>query len=283
MGLGSFGWVKRGLGLVREGERPPRRPWNALALVLLVVVTGACGAGGSTQNGTQTTPVLVAAASNLRFAFEAIADEFERATGEEVILTFGSSGNLAEQIEQGAPYDVYAPASNEFLDRVIEAGRVDVASMFIYATGRLAIRVRDGVGLPSGLAGLTDAEFVRVGIANPAHAPYGIAAREALMALGIWSEIEPRIVFGENVADTLRLVESGNVDAAIVALSLVREGDKTHVVVDEDLHGDLVHSAVVTTNGDNPQGGGRFIEFLDGTTARAVLTRLGYGTPVGSE
>lgn len=247
------------------------------------MVTGACGASGSQESDSRAKPVLVAAASNLRFAFEAIADEFERATGEEVVLTFGSSGNLAEQIEQGAPYDVYAPASNEFMDRVIEAGRVDVASTFTYATGRLAVRVRDGVVLPTRLENLADEEFVRVGIANPAHAPYGIAAREALMALGIWDEIEPRIVFGENVADTLRLVESGNVDAAIVALSLVREGDKAHVVLEENLHGDLVHSAVVTTNGDNAQGGGRFIEFLGGTVARAVLARLGYGTPVGSE
>jgi molybdate transport system substrate-binding protein len=136
--------------------------------------------------------------------------------------------------------------------------------------------------VPSTISGLTSDDFARIAIANPAHAPYGIAAREALESVGVYEEVKSRLVLGENVSDTLRLVETGNVDAAIVALSLVNVGDAPYEMIPENLHGPLKQSIVVTKTGDNEKNARKFVEFLSSQSGRTVMESYGFVLPTGS-
>lgn len=225
--------------------------------------------------------VFVAAASDLRFAFTDIGERFRTETGVDVVFTFGSSGQLREQILNGAPFDVFASANEQFVTDVVDAGRGVATSVQPYAFGRIVLRTREGLDVPATLNELTGDEFSRIAIANPAHAPYGIAARESLVAIGVYDQIEDRLIFGENVSDTLRLVETGNVDAAIVALSLVINASSRYQLIDESLHQPLKQSLVLTNDGEKNLGAQKFVEFLSSTEGRAAMNRYGFVLPEG--
>jgi molybdate transport system substrate-binding protein len=135
--------------------------------------------------------------------------------------------------------------------------------------------------VPTSITDLAEENFTRIAIANPAHAPYGIAAREALQSAGIYEDVKSRLVFGENVSDTLRLVETENVDAAIVALSLAIVGDMPYELVPENLHEPLKQSLVVTKTGENENNARSFVEFLYSENGRRVMESYGFVLPIG--
>src|SRR5690606_37802728 len=141
-------------------------------------------------------------------------------TGITAELNFGSSGLLAKQIEQGAPYYLFAAANKLFTEQVITAGRCDGATARIYAKGRVVVWTASGKPAPATLEDLARPEYKRIAIANPEHAPYGVAARQALEKAGVWPKIADRIILAENVLATMLYAKDGNADAAIVALSL---------------------------------------------------------------
>jgi molybdate transport system substrate-binding protein len=218
-------------------------------------------------------PVRVAAASDLTTAFEELAKQFPQ----KVDFTFGSSGLLARQLQEGAPFDVFAAANESFVDEVVKAGACDGATKHAYARGRLAVWARDGTVF---LEQLGDERFRHIAIANPEHAPYGKAAKEALVSAGLWEKVEPRIVYGENVRATLQLAESGNADVALVAASLVTgSGSGSFTWVDDSKHQPLVQAAVVCTRGKNSAGGRAFVELVSSEKGQAVLARYGFSPP----
>jgi molybdate transport system substrate-binding protein len=237
--------------------------------------------GGCKSKVASAEPVLVAAAADLSLAFEDLGRTFEQRTGSKVSFTFGSTGVLAKQLRAGAPYDVFAAANVSFVDQVIQAGACDGDSKVPYARGRIAVWTKQGaLPPPASLAELAEPRFVRIAIANPEHAPYGQAAREALQERGIWNAVEHKLVFGENVRQTLQFAASGNVEAAVVALALVVHDRNNHwLLIDESLHQPIDQALVVCRHGKNRQAGDAFARFVNSAPGRAVMQRYGFLLP----
>jgi molybdate transport system substrate-binding protein len=259
---------------------------TALLAALLALLATSCGPGAGAADDD---PLLVAAASDLLPAFTELGRSFEAATGEEVVFAFGSSGQLAQQLLEGAPMDLYASADVAYVDRVVAAGIGDPATQVTYAFGRIAIwspasRWRGWETLTD----VADDDEVRfVAIANPEHAPYGRAAREALEIEGVWETIQPRLVFGENISDTQRLAATGDADVAIVALSLAlaahEAGEGSWTLLDADHHDPLQQDLVVTAaDPDRAALAARFVELVGSEEGQQVMRRFGFVVPDGS-
>jgi molybdate transport system substrate-binding protein len=249
-----------------------------LALVAALVPAGC---RRDPRRAAPRPPVRVAAAADLSVAFEELGRSFERQTGRRVVFSFGSTGLLARQLREGAPFDVFAAANVSFVDEVVAAGACDGATRAPYARGRIALWTRrGGVAPPATLADLAHPRFRRLAIANPAHAPYGLAAREALVRVGLWGAVERRLVLGENVRQTLQYAQTGNVDAAIVALALVvNDRENPWVVVDDTLHRPIEQALAVCVRGADREGGGAFARFVNAAGGRAVMRRHGFLLP----
>ncbi|MEX2653870.1 MAG: molybdate ABC transporter substrate-binding protein [Acidimicrobiia bacterium] len=255
-------------------------PW----LVALLFVSGCGDVHPASEGLTGDEALLVAAAADLRPAFGEIGVMFTAATGHEVIFDFGSSGQLAQRIIEGAPVDVYASASSSFVDQVLASGVGDRDTKATYALGRITIWSTGGAwGGWTDLADLVaDPDVVFLAIANPEHAPYGLAAKEALTSAGLWDPVGSRLVFGENISDTQRLADTGDADAAIVALSLaIAAGDRGEwVLVDESLHRPLDQALVVVTDDpDRVEAATAFASFVNEPAGRDVMARFGFVLP----
>jgi len=231
-------------------------------------------------------PPIVAAASDLQFALPEIAASFQADTGNRVRLNFGSSGNFRRQIAQGAPFELYLSADEEYVFALHEEGHA-VDRGRLYAVGRIAIIA------PTGNASITDeslaglkqrieaGELRRFAIANPEHAPYGVAARQALEHTGLWDAIRPHLILGENVAQAARFALSGETDGGIVAWSLAvarplrQRAD--HALIPQHYHEPLRQRMVLLRNaGDAAK---QFYEYLQDKAARAILNRYGLQLP----
>jgi molybdate transport system substrate-binding protein len=224
--------------------------------------------------------ITVYAAADLEMAFREIKPLFEKATGARVTLVMGSTGNLAKQIEHGAPADVFFAANESFVDDLLAAGTVIPQTRALYAQGRLvlatpaasAVAVRE-------LSDLLKPEVRRVAIANPAHAPYGRAAEEALESVGVWERLKPKLVYGENIRHTLQFIETGAVEAGIVALSVAGVPGVRYVPIDPKLHKPLNQVAAVVKRSARPELGLGFIQFLNGPEGRPIMKRYGFLLP----
>jgi molybdate transport system substrate-binding protein len=245
-----------------------------LALVLVL-------AAGPAALAQPVSPgITVYAAADLDMAFREIKPLFEKAAGARVILVMGSTGNLAKQIEHGAPADVFFAANESFVDDLQTAGAVIPQTRALYAQGRivLATPTKSTVAVRE-LADLLKPEVRRVAIANPAHAPYGRAAQEALQSVGVWERLKPKLVYGENIRHTLQFVETGAVEAGIVALSVAGVPDVRYVPIDPKLHKPLNQVAAVVKRSARPELGVAFIQFLNGPEGRPIMKRYGFLLP----
>jgi molybdate transport system substrate-binding protein len=229
----------------------------------------------------QASPIRVAAAADLSAAFEELGRQFEKERGQKVSFSFGASGLLAKQLREGAPFDLFAAANASFVDQAVSAGACDGSTKAAYARGHLAVWSKKGSLLPAkSVEELADPRFRKIAIANPEHAPYGKAAKEALITAGIWEKVKDRVVFGENVRQTLELAATGNVEAAIVALSLVVYDQRgSFVRVDDSKHGPIEQALVVCTRGGNQAGGKIFADYVNSPSGREVLARYGLALP----
>jgi len=239
-----------------------------------------------TRNALAADPPLVAAASDLRFALDEIAAAFRREHGLDVRIVYGSSGNFHRQIASGGPFELFLSADESYVLALAKEGRT-VDEGVRYATGRLALIVPEGspMALDPRLAGLAAAvargDVRRFAIANPEHAPYGRAAREALMAAGVWAAIEPRLVLGENVSQAAQFALSASTQGGIVALSLALApgvlGGARHVTVEASMHAPLEQRMVLTRRAGATARA--FYEYLQQPAARTVLKRFGFALP----
>lgn len=255
-----------------------RRKVLAVWIASLVASSfGAC----SRRASDDAAPVRVAGAADLALAFEELGRAFEAQAGRRVVFSFGSTGLLAAQLREGAPFDVFAAANVSFVEQVVAAGACDGSTQRPYARGRIAIwSRRDGVAPPTSLGDLADPRFRRIAIANPEHAPYGQAARRALERAGIWETVAPRLVLGENVRQAFQFAETGNADVAIVALALVVL-DRTNpwLLIDEALHDPIEQALAVCVRGENREGGRAFADFVGSESGRRVMRRYGFLLP----
>jgi len=224
----------------------------------------------------------VAAASNFRPALNTIAGVFESTTSHSITIVSGSTGQLYAQIVNGAPYDILLAADQERPSLLEKSGHAVTGSRFTYATGRLALLAS---GREFRLDGLqqtaTQSAIRKFAIANPSLAPYGVAAQEAIRAIGAWETVSDKLVFGENVSQTFTLVVTGNAQVGMVALSSVLAADggfrSAYLPVPTDFHAPIRQDAVLLVHGADNTAATEFLIFLQSDTARDMMVSLGYG------
>lgn len=223
--------------------------------------------------------IQVAAASDLSLAFEELGKLFENNTGQKVTFSFAASGALAKQLDQGAPFDLFAAANPSFADAAVKAGACDGASKALYARGYIVAWSKRNGARPGSLADLAKPEIQRIAIANPEHAPYGKAAREALTNAAVWSAVETKIVHAENVRQALQFAQTGNADVAVIALSLVARDRSGHsLTIDPQLYAPIQQTLVVCRRGKNEAGGRAFAELVASPEGQELLKRYGFGS-----
>lgn len=245
-----------------------------LGSALLLLTVASCGAADEDV-------LLVGAASDLARAIPAVAAAFEEETGTRVTVTLGSSGQLAQQVLEGAPIDLFLSADRVWVDRLAAAGRTGPEGRAVYARGPLALATGPHRARPFESLAELDGEGVgRVAIANPEHAPYGRAAREALRAAGVWDSLDERLVIAENVRQTLQFLGTGNVDAAITAVALM-DDDARWVPVPDSLHAPLVQEGAVIYGRHQEMEAGELLRFLAGPRGREILLSHGFLPPNG--
>jgi molybdate transport system substrate-binding protein len=233
--------------------------------------------------GAQQPPpasLMVFAASDLGPAFSQIVPQFERKTRTDVTLVLGSTGMLAQQIRNGAPADVFFAANESFITDLARENLTLRQTNTLYARGRIAtVTLKSGGIRINDLKDLAHPRVKRIAIANPQHAPYGLAAKQAMEAVGLWQTQEPKLVFGENVQQAVQFVRSGSADAGIVARSVADTSDLHWTLVDARLHAPLNQMAVVLARTKQPAASMSFLEFVNGTQGRFVMRQFGFLLP----
>jgi molybdate transport system substrate-binding protein len=251
-----------------------RRLWQGLLLVSSVFASVAPAAPVDAH-------ITVAAAADLHQALDEVVAAYRQDhPASRIDVTYGSSGNLLTQIEQGAPFEIFFSADSSYPQQLVEHGKAS-GTPVPYALGHLVMWSAsiDMKGVQ--VADLAQARFGRIAIANPQHAPYGKRAEQALRAAGIWEQVQSRLVFGDNIAQTAQFAQSGNAQVGLVAESLVL-GSSTKgsfASVPPSLYEPLKQSFVITQRGAGNALAQDFARYVQSAPAKAILSRYGFELP----
>ncbi|BAH39926.1 MAG TPA: molybdate ABC transporter substrate-binding protein [Gemmatimonas aurantiaca] len=254
----------------------------------LVALTACTPRDQAAAAGTGT-PLTVFAAADLRFALADVARLYREQGGDSLVLVFGSTGDLTTQIINGAPADVFFAANAEAIDSLAVRTMIVDSTRRVYAIGRLALIARCPTvqrvsqtssapcPAPARLEEVAAASVQSIAIADPAHAPYGRAARQTLERAGLWPAVEKRIVLGANVSQAYQFVSTGNADVGLVALSLVaRDSVLGHTLVDASLHDPLRQTLAVLTASTHQASAAKFLAFLNTPAAKNAMHGFGF-------
>ncbi|HEY6386522.1 MAG TPA: molybdate ABC transporter substrate-binding protein [Candidatus Acidoferrum sp.] len=226
--------------------------------------------------------IRVAAAADLKFAMQDVAARFEKQTGTKVDVTYGSSGNFFSQFQNGAPFDLFFSADIDYPRKLEAAGLAEPGTLYEYAIGRIAIWTPADAKVDVANLGwktLLDSSVQRIAIANPEHAPYGRAAVAALQKAGIYQQVKPKLVYGENISQAAQFVQSGNAQAGIVAMSLavspgMKDGKRWEIPA--GMHSPIEQAAIVLKSAANIEAARTFLEFVKSQAGRATLAKYGF-------
>jgi molybdate transport system substrate-binding protein len=252
---------------------------RSIGIVLLAVLCASCALQAQGN-------LTVAAAANLGPALREIAANFEKRDGTHVELVYGASGNLAMQIENGAPFDVFLSADMDYPRSLESKGAAAPGSLAVYATGKLVLWVTTASGIDVGRLQpemLLLGSVHKIAIANPQHAPYGKAAVEFLRKAGLYDRVAGKFVLGEDVAQTAEFVRSGNADVGIISLSLAlapamkERGKYREIAVDS--YTPIRQAGVILKHAKNPSAAAKFLAYVRSAEAAAVLARYGFEPP----
>jgi len=227
--------------------------------------------------------ITIAAASDLKFAMDEIVSSFKQANPDDQIdVAYGSSGNFNTQIQQGAPFDLFFSADIGFPRELVKNGFA-ASEVKPYAMGRIVLWSASLDATKMTLSSLTDPNIVRIAIANPKHAPYGKRAEEALKASGLWEQVEPKLVYGENIVQTTQFVQTGNAQVGIIALSLVGNPELAqkggYWLIPDNLHEPLEQGFIITKRAENNELAKRFANYILSSPVRTVMTKYGFVLP----
>lgn len=256
-----------------------------LILAAAILALTACGPAAPASVVPSTSPpregeLIVFAASDLQFALAEVSTAFAVAGHPKPTLSFGSTGTLSQQIENGAPADVFFAADETYVIGLEQKGLLLAETRQLYAIGRVVLVERAGLPPVMTLMDLARSDLRSVAIANPDHAPYGRAARDALMRVGLWPALQPRLVLGENVSQTFQFVRTGNADAGVVALSLAIGTPGTrYAVIDAALHDPIAQAAGVLARTRQSAVAREFLAFVNGPTGRPIMRKYGFTLP----
>lgn len=235
------------------------------------------------QETKSSVELVVAAAADLSSALKVVADNYEKKTGVKIKLSFGASGALTQQIQNGAPFDVFFSADMDYPRQLIAANDADGASLYQYAVGKLVLWVPADSPLDvehQGMKILLDPSVKKISIGNPQHAPYGRAAVAALKHAGLYDQVADRLVLGENISQAAQFVESGNAQAGFVALAHAiapeMKGKGKYWLVPADFYPPLAQGVVVLTHSQHKKEAADFVEYIKSKEAIAVLRQFGF-------
>jgi molybdate transport system substrate-binding protein len=256
--------------------RAARRPLFCTALLCGVALAPVCAAQSTPAN---PKVLHVAAAADLQPVLAALADAYQRATGVKIIASFGSSATLTQQITNGDPQDLFLSADMAHPQLLADAKLTDGAPLQ-YATGALVLWARnDSPAQPLSLASLTSTGVMHIAVANDAHAPYGLAATQALRSLGLMDKLKPKLVIGENIAQTAQLAESGNAQVAFLSLTIAGSAHfralGSFVPVPAKSYQPLHQGAVVLAASVQKQRAHDFLHWLTSAEVQQKLPRYG--------
>lgn len=234
-------------------------------------------------NTAHAEKITVAAAADLKFAMDEIVTGFKKNhSGAELDVIYGSSGKFHTQIQQGAPYDLFFSADINYPRELAKKGMA-ASEVKPYAVGRVVLWSNSMDTTKMTLASLTDPKIARIAIANPKHAPYGKRAEEALKASGLWDRLQPKFVFGENIAHTAQFVQTGNAQVGIIALSLALNPELSkkggYYLIPDKLHNPLEQGYIITKQGAAKLLAKQFADYMGSKPARSIMTRYGFVLP----
>lgn len=259
-----------------------RLDWaGALLGIFLAGALGCTSQAGGPGLSSDRPGLTVSAAADLTPAFQEMGRIFEEQTGVKVVFNFGSTGMLAQQIERGAPVDLFAAANMAYITELERQGLIVPGTSIRYARGFIVLWSRADSPFPvRRLEDLLRPEVRRVAIANPDHAPYGVAAREALQTAGVWATVQPKLVLGENVNQAFQYAQSGNVDVAIVPRSLALQADGGQwATVAQNLYTPIDQGLAVVKGTPREREARQFAQFVTGVRGRAVMEKHGFVLP----
>jgi molybdate transport system substrate-binding protein len=241
---------------------------------------------GRAQESKNSPELVVAAAADLSTALKEIGDNYEKKTGVKVKLSFGASGALTQQIQNGAPFDLFFSADMEYPRQLIASQDADAASLYQYAVGKLVLWVPADSTLDvehKGMNALLDPSVKKIAIANPQHAPYGRAAVAALKHTGVYDQVADRLVLGENVSQAAQFVESGNAQAGFVALAHAvapgMRGKGKYWEVPLDAYPPLAQGAIVLSHSERKKDAAAFLEYIKTKEVAEQLRKCGFTLP----
>jgi molybdate transport system substrate-binding protein len=244
---------------------------------LAIILAFALSAFGQTAK----REVTVAAAANLSEVFQEVGPQFESATGIHPVFSFGSTAQLATQIENGAPFDVFAAADVEHIRGLVDKKLIPPGSWAVYATGILALWIPPHApSVVNEPKDVVKAEVKVIALAKPELAPYGLASRETLQKLGIWNAVESKVVYADNISMAKQYGTSGNADAVFTAYSLVMKEQGKVIQVSDQLHAPIDQAMGIVAASKNQAAGRDFMNFLLAGKGRDILRNSGYRAPI---
>jgi molybdate transport system substrate-binding protein len=250
--------------------------WFAGLIVFLAVAHAAFG-----------QEVRVAAAADLQFVLKDLARQLEQKSGTHLAITFGASGTFFAQIQNGAPFDVFLSADKEYPSKLEAAGLTEPGTLRVYARGHLVLWAPPGSTYAfeaKGLNALQDSKIEKIAVANPEHAPYGRAAVAALKTAGLYQELQPKLVYGENISQAAQFVQSGNAQVGLIAMSLalspaMKDGQRWEVT--QNWYPPIEQAAVILKSAKNKEAAKAFLEFLGSDAAIKTLQEYGFSVDLG--
>jgi molybdate transport system substrate-binding protein len=252
------------------------------ALCVALLLTSMClypGCARQSQTGQSSAPEInVAAAANLTDAFAEVGKQFTAETGVPVVYSFGATSELAKQIENGAPFDVFAAADVEHVKELDGNALLTPGTRALYARGRLVLWIPQGSSITR-IEDITQPQVNRIAIAKPDVAPYGQATVETLRALSLWQQVEPKVVYAQNVSQTKQFAATGNAEVAFLPLALVKPNEGRFIEVDERLHQPIDQALGVVKASGKQEEARRFIDFVLSERGQQILEQYGYRKP----
>jgi molybdate transport system substrate-binding protein len=249
---------------------------------LLVAVALFLGLGGGLCAAQEIT---VAAAADLQFAMQEVGARFQQESGKTVKLIYGSSGNFAQQLQNGAPFDMFFSANLDYPRQLEGAGLTEPGTFYQYAIGKIVVWVPNAskLDVSSGLKALLDPSIKKIAIANPEHAPYGKAALAAMQKENIYEQVKDKFVLGENISQTASFVASGSADVGVVALSLALSPNMKdkgrYAEVPAGDYPAIEQACVIMRSSKNKDVAEQFLKFVQSLPIRDLLQKYGFATP----
>ena len=251
-----------------------------LFIVCAVLLFISCHPQRTQNTKTDSPELIVAAAANLTEAFAEIGPRFTSDTGIRVVFSFGATADLSKQIENGAPFDVFAAADTTHVELLEREGLLTPGTRALYARGRLVMWLPPGSSLKAvSIEDITAKPFERIAIAKPDVAPYGQATVESLQALRIWGQIEAKVVYAQNVSQAKQYAATGHAEVAFIPLALVKPGEGNYIEVSEQSHRPIDQALGIIRDSPKQAAARQFVSFLMSREGQELLSKNGYSKP----